>query len=334
MNELTVPIPAGVDAILLAGPRYTTPAIIKPLTDFVRRGGGLFITASPTLQLPAFNDNLAGLLPAPLDKPMREKVDAEVFLQAQVEPAAAGATQGRPLFEEFTGQSAAVPSDLGQARFYNHYRLHDPQALAGVVLRLSNGDPLLVDKQIGRGHVFLFTSTLGVGWTSLPVRQSFIPLIARVLNSAVAGRALGLNLIPGTTFITSWAAKGTAMLTLPDLSTRPVNVLDAAAGQFVVLDNLHDPGLYQLADGAGHHGAFTIVGGAAETDLRSLPEAAKGKLAGALGHDVFPDWASAVAEYDPPRALGPAGARLPLWPWLLAGMLGLYLFETWFVRTV
>ena len=85
MNELTLPIPPSVDAIILDGPRYTTPAIAKPLTDFVRRGGGLLITASPAIQLPAFNENLAALLPAPLDKPMHEKIDPESFLQAQVD---------------------------------------------------------------------------------------------------------------------------------------------------------------------------------------------------------------------------------------------------------
>jgi hypothetical protein len=137
-----------------------------------------------------------------------------------------------------------------------------------------------------------------------------------------------MNLNPGATFIASWPAGASATLTLPDLSTKPVDVLDAAAGRFVVLDKLRDSGLYEIADGHGNRRAFTIIGGAAETDLRSLPDGAKGKLAGALGAEVFPDWTSAV------KSLGAAGATKPLWPWLLAAMLALYLFETWFVRKV
>ena len=137
---------------------------------------------------------------------------------------------------------------MNQARFYNHYRLHDAQAITGVVLRLSNGDPLLIEKQIGRGKVYFYASTLGVGWTSLPVRQSYIPLLTRIFSAAVEGRTLPLNLEPGSTFITPWPTKGAATLTLADQSTRAIDVIDAAAGQFVVLDNLHDAGLYQLSD--------------------------------------------------------------------------------------
>ena len=277
MNELTLPIPANVDAIILAGlGAYTTPAIAGPLTDFVRRGGGLLITASPEIQLPAFNENLGALLPAPLDKPMRAKIEPESFVQAQVETT--GADVERPLFEEFSAASA-ITSDLGQARYYNHYLLTDSQAIPGVLLRLSSGDPLLVEKQIGRGRVLFYGSTLGVGWTSLPVRQCYIPLITRMLNEAIEGRTLPLNLAPGATFIARWPAGGALTLTLPDQGTRNVSVCStAAAGEFVVLDGLRDPGTYQLADAAGNRSAFTITGGAAESDLRSLPESARIRL--------------------------------------------------------
>ncbi|HZK82425.1 MAG TPA: hypothetical protein VFC46_15190, partial [Humisphaera sp.] len=249
-------------------------------------------------------------------------------LQAQVEPKTSTNGAG-PLFEEFISQGAEGPqSDLNQARFYNHFRLHDAATATGVVLRLSNGDPLLIGKQIGRGVVYFYASTLGVGWTSLPVRQSYIPLLTRVLSAAVEGRTLPLNLQPGSTVIAPWPAKGAATLTLADQSTKAIDVIDAAAGQFVVLDNLRDAGLYQLSDAAGHRSAFTIAGGGIENDLRSLPNPAKAKLAAALGANVFPDWISAV------KSLGPAGGAAPLWPWLLAGILVLYLFETWFVRTI
>jgi hypothetical protein len=329
MNELTLPIPANIDAILIAGPHYTTPAISKPLTEFVRRGGGLFITASPAIQLPAFNENFAALLPALLDKPMREKIDPETFVQIQSDAVLSAGGGVKPLFEEFFTQSTlGPPSDLSQARFYNHYRVNDPQSTPGVLLRLSNGDPLLIEKQIGRGRVFLFTSTLGVGWTSLPVRQSYIPLLTRIFTAAAAGRTLPLNIEPGSTFITPWTGKEPVTLTVPDQSARPVESIDAATGRFIVLDNLHDAGLYSIADADGKKISFTIVGGAVENDLRSLSGAAKSKLETALGAGVFPDWNSAV------RSLGPAGGAAPVWPWLLLAMLGLYLFESWFVRTV
>jgi hypothetical protein len=337
MNDLTLAIPENVDAVILVGPHYTNPAIAAPLAAFVRRGGGLLMTASPTLQVPAFNENLGPLLPAILDKPMHEKIDPETYIGAQVE-----ATVGEvgpdgkprdvdPLFEEFAPGATAVTGDLAQARFYNHYRVKDADAVPGVVLRLSNGDPLLIEKQMGRGRIFFFTSTLGVGWTSLPVRQSYIPFITRVLAAAVAGRSFPLNLTPvasGASFVASWPAKGSATLTLPDQSTKKVEVLEAAAGQFIVLDNLRDAGLYRLADTAGHHAVFTVVVGASETDLRTLAAPAKVTVAASLGAEIQPDWITAV------KNLGPLGASSPLWPWLLAAMLALYVFETWFIKTL
>lgn len=325
MNDLTVPIPDTVDAVILVGPRYTNPAIAAPLADFARRGGGVVLTLGPAIQLPAFNENLAPLLPAVLEKPIREKLDPEVFLQPQIEPAGAGSRA--PLFEEFVSVSGN-PSDLGQARFYNHFRVRSPETVTGVVARLSNGDPLLIEKRIGRGSVFLFTSTLGVGWTSLPVRQSYIPFVTRILNAAVAGRTLPLNLSPGGSFVTPWPAKGEVKVTLPDQSIQTRAVLDAAAGQFVVLDSLRETGLYQISDSAGNSRAFTVVGAAAESDLRSLPLQSQQKFGSILNSDIHPDWFAAV------KTLGPAGANLTLWPWILAAMLVLYVFEAWFVKTL
>ncbi len=50
------------------------------------------------------------------------------------------------------------------------------------------------------------------------------------------------------------------------------------------------------------------------------------RLESLLDTKLHAGWPAAVA------ALGPADARHDLWPVLLAALLALYLFETWFLR--
>jgi len=317
--ELAQAIPPGVGVVILAGPRVITPRVGQNLAAFVRRGGGLIVAMSPGLDVSFYNENLAGLMPARLLRPLRDEIDPQLYVVARREPARGAAE----LFSEFATDRSG---ELGEVRFYNHMLLQDAEGVEGVVFRLTNDDPLLVHGSFGRGHVYLFTSSLGVSWSSFAVRQSFIPLLYRLINAAMRGGGFPRNLRPGEPFIAPWDAPGPAMLETPGGVSRMIEPTPGPQKSFIVVDGVSERGIYTLRDPAGRVETFTVTGRSPEADLRTLTEKQGAELADLLGQAPYPNWSAAV------RALGPADAARELWPLLLMAICALYLFETWFVR--
>ncbi len=73
------------------------------------------------------------------------------------------------------------PASLYQSILvYKHVRIDaDSEPSARVLARLDDGEPLLVQREVGRGTVSMLGTSMHVGWTNLPLRPIFLPLIAR-----------------------------------------------------------------------------------------------------------------------------------------------------------
>jgi hypothetical protein len=320
LNMLATAIPDTVDVIVLAGPRVVTPSVTEPLRAFIRRGGGLVTAMSAAVDESFYNDNLAELLGAQLLGPAREQVEPEVFATAEHV-----ADERVTLFDEF---ATVVNGELAAVRFYNHMRVAvADDSGAAVVLALRDGAPLLLSRPFGRGRAVLVTSSLGMSWSSLPVRQSFVPFLYRLMNHAAGGRTLPRNIEVGDVFIGTWPEAEPVTLTAPAGGTSAVSPTPAGGRHFVVASAPAQPGTYRLSAGA-HATAFTVRGSAPEADLRPLRGAAQGRLESALTAPVHPSWTAAV------DALGADTAAHELWSWLLVIMLLCYLTETWVVRHV
>ncbi len=314
--QLTQDIPDNLDVILLAGPRVITPAVQKPLTRFVRQGGGLVIFMSPMADVTFYNPNLSELLPAKLLAFARDSVSPENFWSAK-----ARVDDQLTLLTEFTDTHNG---EVEAARFYN-YRRSGPKEGAQVLFEFEDGQPLLIHEATGRGHTYLFTSSLGISWSSMPVRRSYIPFMHRLLNMAARGRGFVRNLTAGETFVSRWPDSGAVKMTSPDQRTSDLETVDANSVAFVVATGMQQRGLYTIhKDDATE--TFTITGNPPEADLRSLKQDDLKKLSELIGSPIYPDWSSAV------QALGPSRDSDRLWPWLLLAVLAVYAVEAWFVR--
>ena len=321
LADLTRPIPDHVDVVVLAGPHFGVTTVAEHLEAFVRRGGGLVVAMSKHVGVQSYNRSYARLLPGLLAGPAHPKTDPDTFSLIRTEPGR-GAS---PLLAELAHAKGA---DLSEVRLYNYMRLADRELDEGVVFRLGNDAPLLVQRMLGRGWVYLFTSSLGISWTSLPVRQCFVPLVFRVAHAAMSGRVLPRNLQPGQRLVMRWPGAGPVTMTAPDLTETSAEVVQWNKRSFVVIDGLVDRGLYRLQDTSGRTDHFTIRGTVSEGDLRTLADDQRRRLAGLLGAPIHADWPAAV------KSMGTDDAFFPMWPWVLALMLVLYVFETWFVRYV
>ena len=64
---------------------------------------------------------------------------------------------------------------------YKHVRLDAASSPAArVMARLDDGEPLLMQQRIEQGSVTILGTSAHVGWTNLPVRPIFLPLLARL----------------------------------------------------------------------------------------------------------------------------------------------------------
>ncbi|MCX5660298.1 MAG: BatA domain-containing protein [Planctomycetota bacterium] len=361
VNDILLPIPDDVDVIVVAGPRFPRPAMALSLAALARRGGGVVMAVTADLEIDAANEDLASLLPAPLDRPAFDGADPESFVSIRPEPEPGSSA----VFAEFAASAASIAdnnplaragvdggADLAQARVYNYQRLAAPAPSASptnarVVFRLSDDQPLLLHRRLGRGNVYFLTTTLGVNWNSLAVRQAYIPFFLRIVQAAAAGREPAHDFDPGQRIVFPWRAGTPARLITPAGQSLPADVASAGPAAFALFDAPTMRGLYRLTPGDATATApapsaatapasapavdasaqrLTIRGPVPEADPRTLDAPQSRALAQALNAPIHAGWREAVL------ALGPDDAAFPLWPWLLAGILGLYLFEAWFVR--
>jgi hypothetical protein len=100
----------------------------------------------------------------------------------------------------------AEPASLYESVLvYKHVRLAAGDNQAGVLMRLDDGEPLFMQKPIEKGVVLLFGSGVQQGWSNLPRRPIFLPLVAQLTlhladaaptqTDAIAGRPISLPLL-------------------------------------------------------------------------------------------------------------------------------------------
>lgn len=93
------------------------------------------------------------------------------------------------------------PASLYQSVLvYKHVRMDvGAQSDAMVLARLSDGEPLLVQRGVGRGKTLFWGTSVHVSWTNFPLKNLFLPLLARMtfyLSGAEQVRYEGLAGVP------------------------------------------------------------------------------------------------------------------------------------------
>jgi hypothetical protein len=184
------------DVVFLNNVAALKAEAVRALADYVARGRTLVIFCGPEVDPRAYNSlfvdqvpRQGGLLPARL----KERV-GDAVLKTTVERVTQ--VRGQSPYLEDLVESADIYQDV---LVYEYFRTEAAQADA-VLARLSGGDPFLLLKQFGEGRVLLFTSTATTEWTTLPIRNLFLPLMMRVVHLSSRGQNQRLNLLAGQPF--------------------------------------------------------------------------------------------------------------------------------------
>ncbi len=90
---------------------------------------------------------------------------------------------------------------------YKHVRMSAGDGRAWIMARLDDGEPLLVERNVGRGLVLMLGASAQVNWSNLPLRTIFLPLVTQLTfdladvgqtrANVIAGQPLVFNALAG-----------------------------------------------------------------------------------------------------------------------------------------
>lgn len=260
-----------VDVLVFADVPEITPEQSVQLSRYIREGNGLVWFAGGNVKAGAWNERAATGDSAFLPAKIGAVTDTSDSLGA-----------GKPLDPEMPDHNVclpllSLPEDLfNETRFLKQMEV-EPGAAAFTVLRLAGGGgPILLEQSLGRGHVFMFTTTAETAWNNMALTPVF-PMVMQQIVTYLAGREFERPRTVGDSLTLTYVEQ-------PDASDA---VFDSPSGKSVTVPVRGHRGQYvallEAADEAGFYEARVSVQAAGlpiavnvdpgESDIACLPEA-------------------------------------------------------------
>jgi len=221
-------------------------------------------------------------------------------------------------------QSYPAVKDAGgwpDAKFF--YAATVDPAGSRVVAKLADGTPLLLDRQIGQGHVLLFTSGLDNVTNDLPLHPAFVAFVDEA-SRYLAGveRLSGARVVDSFVQLRSPTTKtattgGTSVEVVGPDGKRPLSLAEEASAQSFRLTNA---GFYHVRFATGRDALIAVNPDPRESGLELISDDTLKLWSGSAGGG---DAASEMAG----RAAKPM-ATYGLWWWVMLLILVAALFES------
>jgi hypothetical protein len=169
-----------------------------------------------------------------------------------------------------TDLTHAVMNASGWADLKVYYVAGVDAGQARVIARLTDSTPLLMEKQIGEGHVLLFASGFDNLTNDLPVRPAFVPFVDRTArylsgSDSVSGSRLVDSFVPLRTSASSNPSAGVEILD-PD-GHRALSLAEAAAAQSFQLTRA---GFYKIRFANGRDALIGVNPDRRESNLEPI----------------------------------------------------------------
>ena len=310
--------PDGYQAMVLANVAALPPAFVARLHAFVEGGGGLLLALGDRVAADDYNralwTNAAPLLPGPLGQRQSVPLDSQVTVDdVDVAHPALGAFGDRRLLDSL--RSAKVSSYFEVASTGGR-----------TLLRLSNGHPLLLEKELGQGRILLLTSTADSAWNNLPLKIGYVPLIQSLVTHMAGGSSgsIDTGITAGTAkrWSTGAAHAGRRLRVVdPERTEKEVTlepVDGKASGSF---DGNHFAGIYRVVTPGGGlelPALYAVNPSPLESRLERMGADELERKLGPVSHEVL----SA-------GALSDGGSRTDLAMALVVVLVLTLLFESW-----
>jgi hypothetical protein len=314
---------SAADVTFLAGVPDLPEAARAALEKRVQAGAGLVVFLGPAVHADAYNNRLfrplqptEGLLPAALGAVVEADRAAPTPLT--------GFRWSHPLL---AGLNDPKTGDLTETKCRAYFRFTAGPAETDAVLASVNDVPAVVERTLGAGKVVLFNTTANDDWSDLPRRQSFVPLVDRLLaylsaggvrRGFEAGRSVTLPLSAGQ------SAEGWTVRTSSGGSI-PARGATANGRSLLRLDGVAEAGAYRIEKPGEPALTFVVNVGRGDSPLAPMDAATLSRWFEPLAVEIVkPEALTAASD--------PAATAWPLAVWLVALAGGLLLLEMVFVH--
>jgi len=168
--------------IVLANVGDVKTALTERVKSFVRQGGGLLFTLGDNVDADVYNAAWGDLLPRELrgvKQPYAGSQGKKEIRTMHLESLSPGA-EVHPVLSVFQQPGQG---DLGLAGFKKYFLLQqevEPQSR--IILRLTDGIPMMVESEYGRGKTVLFASSADREWNDFCIHPTYLPLFHQTVQ--------------------------------------------------------------------------------------------------------------------------------------------------------
>ncbi|PIQ97115.1 MAG: hypothetical protein COV67_05950 [Nitrospinae bacterium CG11_big_fil_rev_8_21_14_0_20_56_8] len=301
LNELPQRTIMDYSVVILCNVRELPLGFEIELERYVLHGGALLVALGDQVDPKYYNEKLGSLLPVTLETILTVPPDQDAFHFALEE-------SGHRALNVFTGQPLLEMRDI---QFHSIYDVKPREdAASSIPMRFSNGSPALVESDLGKGKILLFTSSLDRDWNNFPIQPTFLPWLQRwVKYSAHSLESLShqdllvsqplkrwQEGLPGTTLFVQMPG---GKIVRPPQSTDEILFRDTThPGVYRVyqMAKEENPGAQEpvetvvpaLPEGTELAGTFTVNVDTGESDPEKIPLAEIQKLLGNLDVELIP----------------------------------------------
>ena len=228
-----------VDVIVLADVPEITEMQVEQLSRYVREGNGLVWFGGDHVKTSAWNERLGdnSLLPASLG-------------QAVATTTALGA--GRPLDPALPDHPVclplrSLPEDLfSETRFLKSLDVQPTPSSFPVLSLAGSGEPILLEHSLGRGHVFMFTTSAETSWNNMALTPVF-PMLMQQVVTYLAGREFEQARLVGDSLSLSYVEQpdaSDAVFETPSEETITVPVREHRSQFVAMMEKAEEAGFY------------------------------------------------------------------------------------------
>ena len=169
-----------------------------------------------------------------------------------------------------TDLTHAVMNEAGWADVKVYYAAGVDASQARVIVRLNDSTPLLLEKQIGEGHVLLFTSGLDNLTNDFPLRPAFVPFVDRTARYLSGnGSSESSRLVDSFVPLRTPNNLSTGVEILDPDNHRALSLAEAAATQSFQFTRA---GFYHIRFANGRDALFAVNPDRRESNLEPIPE--------------------------------------------------------------
>jgi hypothetical protein len=190
-------------------------------------------------------------------------------------------------------------SKLEGVQFYQVIRV-DP-GTSRVIARLSNQEPLLIEKQVGEGRVLVFTSTFDNVANDFPLHSSFVPFVEQTARYLGRQQERSTNVaVDSYIELRSVKEQGASVEVIDPDGKHPLSLKEASSAPSFQVNR---EGFYEIHRGNGRQEMVAVHADRRESDLTLVSQ------------DTLDSWKSTGRGPDPVTTNGEA-ANQPR-PWSL-----------------